>query len=418
MNLRPPPVDAPLCATSAATTVVPYTAPAALKRLYSVAAVRAAARRALPLPVFDFADGGAEDERTLRRNERAFDELALLPRPLNGAATRDLAITLFGKALSMPLAVGPTGLSGLFWPDGECSAARAAAAAGTFYVASHGSACTLEDIAATGAAPRWMQVFVYTDRGFTREFVERARAARYDALVLTVDNQILGNRERDIRNGFTIPPRFGVMSTLAAATKAAWLMRMRGHLSKLTFGNYVRPGETVAIGALASRMASLLDPGMDWADVDWLRKEWPGPFLLKGVLHPAEASEAVARGVDGIIVSNHGGRQLDGAAASLDALPAVVDAVGGRIPVLVDGGIRRGADVVKALALGAACCLIARPQLWGLAVAGEAGVRHVLELYRKEIDRVMALMGARAIGELGADCLSRVGAAIETRPSA
>ena len=170
----------------------------------------------------------------------------------------------------------------------------------------------------------------------------------------------------------------------------------------------MRPGETAAIGTLASRMAGLLDPGLSWADVDWLRSIWSGPLLLKGILHPGEAAEAVARGIDGIIVSNHGGRQLDGAAASLDALPAVVAAVAGRIPVLIDGGIRRGSDVVKALALGASCCLIGRPQLWGLAVAGEEGVRHVLELYRKEIDRVMALMGVRSLRDLGPDCLSFV----------
>ena len=389
-----------------ATTATSAAASQRLKRLYSVPAVREAARRVLPKPVFDFADGGAEDERTLRRNEQAFEDVALLPRPLNGAAVRDQSLTLFGGKLSMPLGVGPTGLAGLFWPDGECEAARASAAAGTFYCASHGSACTLEDIAATRASPRWMQVFVYTDRGFTREMVERAEAAGYDALVLTIDNQMLGNRERDIRNGFSIPPRFGVVGTIAAATKAAWLLRMRSRLSTLTFGNYVRVGETAAIGALASRMASLLDPGLSWDEVDWLRKVWRGPLLLKGVLHPDEGSRAIGHGVDGIIVSNHGGRQLDGAAASLDALPAIVEAVGGRIPVLVDGGIRRGSDVVKALALGATCCLIGRPQLWGLAVAGEAGVRHVLELYRKEIDRVMGLMGAQTLADLGPDCLA------------
>ncbi|WP_095088325.1 alpha-hydroxy acid oxidase [Mesorhizobium sophorae] len=385
-----------------------HASPAALKRLYSVAAVRAAARRTLPRPVFDFADGGAEDERTLRRNEQAFNEVALLPRPLNGAATRDLSLDLFGVKLAIPLGIAPTGLAGLFWPDGECAAARAAAAAGTFYCASHGSTCTLEDIAATGTGLRWMQVFVYTDRGFTREMVDRASASGYDALVLTIDNQMLGNRERDIRNGFAIPPRFGVAGTLAAATKAAWLLRMRTRLPKMTFGNYTRPGETATVGALAGRMASLLDPGLSWADVDWLRTVWPGALLLKGILHPVEATEAVAHGIDGVIVSNHGGRQLDGAAASLDALPAVVAAVDGRIPVLIDGGIRRGSDAVKALALGASCCLIGRPQLWGLAVAGEDGVRHVLELYRKEIDRVMALMGARTLRDLGPDCLSFV----------
>lgn len=385
----------------------PFAAPPGLKPLYSVAAVRERARKVLPKPVFDFADGGAEDERTLRRNEQAFDDFSLLPRPLEGAATRDLSLTLFGSGLSMPVGIGPTGLAGLFWPGGELAAMRAASAAGTFYCASHGSACTLEDIAATGSAPRWMQVFVYRDKAFTREMVERAKAAGFDALVLTVDNQLLGNRERDVRNGFAIPPRFGVAGTLAAATKAAWLLRMRTTLPNITFGNYVRPGQAADIGALAGRMASLLDPGLSWADVEELRTLWAGPFLLKGILHPAEAAEAVKRGVDGIIVSNHGGRQLDGAAASLDALPAVVDAVAGRVPVLVDGGIRRGADVVKALALGASCCLIGRPQLWGLAVGGEAGVRHVLELYRREIDRVMGLMGVTRLDGLGPQLLLR-----------
>lgn len=380
-----------------------------LKRLYSVAAVRGAARRVLPKPVFDFADGGAEDETTLRRNERAFDDVALLPRPLNGAAVRDQSLTLFGAKLSMPLGIGPTGLAGLFWPDGECAAAKAAAAAGVFYCASHGSVCTLEDIARTGAGPRWMQVFVYTDRGFTREMVERAEAAGYAALVLTIDNQVLGNRERDARNGFSIPPRFGVAGTIAAATKAAWLLRMRSRLPTLTFGNYVRAGETAAIGALASRMSSLLDPSLSWKEVEWLRRIWRGPMLLKGILHRDEANEAARQGLHGIIVSNHGGRQLDGAAASLDALPAIVEAVGGRMPVLVDGGIRRGSDVVKALALGATCCLIGRPQLWGLAVAGETGVRHVLELYRKEIDRVMGLMGVQSLAGLGPDCITIAG---------
>ena len=375
------------------------------RSLFSIAQTRAAARSVLPAPVFDFADGGAEDERTLRRNVEAFGDVDLLPRPLNGAATRDLSVDLFGRRLSMPLAIAPTGLAGLFWPDGERAAARAAAAAGIPYCASHASVCTLEDIAATGADPRWMQVFVYTDRGFTRAMVERAQAATYSALVLTIDNQMLGNRERDIRNGFAIPPRFGLAGTLAAATKTAWLMRMRTTLPRLTFGNYLGLGGTMDIGALASRMAGLLDPGLSWAEVDWLRGLWRGPLLLKGVLHPAEAAEAVARGVDGIIVSNHGGRQLDGASAAFDALPAVLDAVGGRIPVLMDGGVRRGGDVVKALASGAACCLVGRPQLWGLAIGGEAGVRHVLDIYRREIDRVMGLMGAARIADLGPHCL-------------
>jgi L-lactate dehydrogenase (cytochrome) len=370
------------------------------RRAYSIDAMRRMARAALPRPVFDFADGGAEDEQTLRRNESGFDDVQLLPQPLRGAAERDLSVTLFGKRLSLPVIIGPTGLAGLFWPDGERCAARAAAAAGTGYCLSHGSVCTLEQLAAVGAPPRWMQVFVYRDRGFTRELTERAAACGYDALVLTIDNQLLGNRERDIRNGFTIPPRFGPSEIMAMAFKPGWLWRMRSELKRITFGNYLKPGETVDIGTLAGRMASLLDPTMSWKDVEDVRKVWRGPLLLKGVLHPEEAKAAIERGIDGVIVSNHGGRQLDGAPASIDALPAVVDAVGGKIAVLMDGGVRRGADVVKALALGAAACLVGRPQLWGLALAGEAGVAYMLEIYRREIDRVLGLCGISRVADV------------------
>jgi L-lactate dehydrogenase (cytochrome)/(S)-mandelate dehydrogenase len=375
------------------------------RRAYSIEAMRALARARLPRPVFDFADGGAEDECTLRRNEAAFDEYALLPRPLDGAAARDLSITLFGQRLEMPVIIGPAGLAGLFWPDGECCAARAAMATGTAFCLSHGSVCTLEALAATGAAPRWMQVFIYRDRGFTRELAQRAAGAGYDALVLTTDNQLLGNRERDIRNGFSIPPRFGLSGLAGMALKAEWLWRMRRDLKRVTFGNYLRAGETADLKTLAGRMASLLDPSMNWRDVDDLRKLWQGPLILKGVLHPDEARMAVERGLDAIIVSNHGGRQLDGAAATIDALPGIVSAVGGRIPILIDGGIRRGADVVKALALGAAACLVGRPQLWGLAVAGEAGVAHMLSIYRSEIDRAMGLCGVTRIAGITKDLL-------------
>ena len=371
-------------------------------RAYNVAAMRSLARAALPRPVFDFADGGAEDECTLRRNEAAFDDVELLPHPLTGSPTRDLSITLFGQRLSLPVIIGPTGLAGLFWPDGERCAARAAAAAGTAYCLSHGSVCRLEDVA-PAEGPRWMQVFIYRDRGFTRELTERAAAAGYDALVLTTDNQILGNRERDVRNGFTIPPRFRAADLAGMALRVPWLWRMRGELKRITFGNYVRAGETTDIKTLAGRMSALLDPSMTWQDVDEVRRIWKKPLILKGVLDPAEARAALAHGIDAVLVSNHGGRQLDSAAASLDALPAIVAAVGDRIPVLLDGGVRRGGDVAKALALGATACLIGRPQLWGLSVAGEAGVAHVLEIYRRELDRVMGLCGVSRIADIGRD---------------
>jgi L-lactate dehydrogenase (cytochrome)/(S)-mandelate dehydrogenase len=380
----------------------------AAPRYPSIRLMRAAARARLPQAVFDFADGGAEDEVTLRRNEDAFARWSFVPRPLEGAGIRDQSVSLFGQTLALPVIIGPTGLAGLFWPGGELAAAQAAAAASTVYCLSHGSVCSIEALAAAHRGPRWMQVFIYRDRGFTRELAQRARATGYSALVLTIDNQLLGKRERDVANGFSIPPRFSGRQWLGMAPKWRWAWAMRRELPTLTFGNYVREGSTESLATLAARMGSLLDPSMHWDDVAQLRSEWPGPLLLKGVLHPAEARRAVDLGVDGLIVSNHGGRQLDGAVSSLEALPAVVDAAAGRIPVLVDGGIRRGSDVVKAIALGARAVLIARPQLWGLAVAGEAGVAHVLATYRSEVDRVMGLLGARTLDDLGRlDLLTR-----------
>jgi L-lactate dehydrogenase (cytochrome)/(S)-mandelate dehydrogenase len=379
--------------------------PAWQRRAYSIAALRLLARESLPRPVFDFADGGAEDEHTLERNETAYSEIELLPRPLSGSAERDLSLTLFGSRLSLPLIIGPAGLAGLFWPDGERALAGAAHKAGSALCLSHGSVATLEDVAATGVSPRWMQVFIYKDRGFTRELAGRAAKSNYDALVLTIDNQLLGNRERDIRNGFAIPPRLGLSGIAGMALKAEWLWRMRGEIKRITFGNYVRPGEASDIRTLAGRMASLLDPAMSWQDVDELRRGWAGPLILKGVLHPEEAKAALDHGIDGLIVSNHGGRQLDGAPATIDALPDIVAVVEGRIPILIDGGIRRGGDVVKALALGATACLVGRPQLWGLAVAGEAGVAHMLDIYRREIDRVMGLCGLSRLADITSDIL-------------
>lgn len=396
---------------------------ATLKQAHSVAALRALAQQALPRPLFDFIDGAAEDEWTLRANESAFDDWAVLPRPLQGAARRELSLTLFGQRLASPVLVGPTGLAGLFWPHGEVATARAAAERGTAYCLSHGSVCTLEALVqaltqshgAGQAARCWMQVFIYRDRAFTRELVDRAREAGYGALVVTVDNQLLGKRERDLVNGFSIPPRFGPRQWMAFAGKFPWWWRMRSELDRLTFGNYVRENSRESVAGLAGRMASMLDPAMNWDDIAAVRRHWDGPLLIKGLLHPEDARRAVQAGVDGVIVSNHGGRQLDGALPSLRALPDVVRAVDGRIPVLLDGGVRRGGDVFKALALGATAVLIGRPHLWGLAAAGQAGVAHVLKTLDDELDRVMGLAGVHAIAEIAHG--ARPGVVVRAAPS-
>ena len=370
------------------------------KNGYSVAALRRIAQKRLPRPIFDFIDGGAEDEDTLRQNESAFSDWELLPKPLNGAATRDLSTSLFGHSLSSPLLIGPTGLAGLFWPQGEVAAANAASHYGTVYCLSHGSVCTLEQLAKMHQGLKWMQVFIYKDRGFTRELATRAQKSGYDALVLTIDNQLIGKRERDIVNGFTIPPRLDLSQMLAFAKKPSWWWAMRHELANVTFGNYVQSNSPESVAALAARMGSLLDPSMSWEDVDMVRAHWKGRLILKGVLHPDEASQAVKHGVDAIIVSNHGGRQLNGAIASVRALPAVIQAVNGAIPVLLDGGIRRGSDIFKAVALGASAVLIGRPHLWGLSVAGKDGVQWVLEMLHGELDRTMGLAGASNIEEI------------------
>ena len=370
------------------------------KNGYSVAALRRIAQKRLPRPIFDFIDGGAEDEDTLRQNESAFSDWELLPKPLNGAAKRDLSTSLFGHTLSSPLLIGPTGLAGLFWPQGEVAAANAASDYGTVYCLSHGSVCTLEQLAKMHQGLKWMQVFIYKDRGFTRELATRAQETGYDALVLTIDNQLIGKRERDIVNGFTIPPRLDLPQMLAFAKKPSWWWAMRHELANVTFGNYVQSNSHESVSALAARMGSLLDPSMSWEDVDMVRAHWKGRLILKGVLHPDEAAQAVKHGVDAIIVSNHGGRQLNGAIASVRALPAVVQAVNGAIPVLLDGGIRRGSDIFKAVALGASAVLIGRPHLWGLSVAGKDGVQWVLEMLHGELDRTMGLAGASNIEEI------------------
>jgi L-lactate dehydrogenase (cytochrome)/(S)-mandelate dehydrogenase len=361
------------------------------RQAYNIDALRKLARRRLPRVVFDFVDGGAEDEIVLGRNEAAFDEVSLLPQPMRGTTRRDQGVELLGNKLGMPVLIGPTGMTGMLWPRGEIAAARAAAAAGTAYVMSHGATVTLEELAREAPGNLWMQIFPYKDRGQTQDFVDRAHAAGFQAMVLTIDNQVLGQRERDVRNGFTIPPQFEFHGLLDMAMHLRWLLRM-ARAPKLAMANYAREGDT-GVFSIGARVVGWMDASANWKEVEWLRSRWQGPLIVKGILHPDDGKRAASIGVDAVVVSNHGGRQLDVVPASVQALPGVVDAVSGRIPVLLDGGVRRGGDVIKALALGATACLIGRPHLWGAAVAGEQGVARALEIYRSEIDRVMALCG-------------------------
>ncbi len=373
----------------------------AVARAVTVEDLRRLARRRLPRAVFDFVEGGAGDEVTLERNRAAFRRVTFRPRVLVDVSKREQGTTVLGEPVATPVLVAPTGMAGLCWPRGEAVAARAAQDAGTIYTLSTHASCSIEAVAAHAPGPLWFQLYVWQNRELTRSFVERARAAGYRALVLTVDVPVVSRRERDLRNGFTIPPRVTVRNALDVLRRPGWMRRVLLG-PRLTLANLVgAPGapraDIVTLGGVAQRQ---VDASVSWADLAWFRSLWSGPLVLKGVLSAEDARRAVAHGVDGLIVSNHGGRQLDGTPAALEVLPEVVAAVGGRAEVLMDGGVRRGADVVKALALGARAVLVGRPYLYGLAAGGAAGVRRVLELLKGEIDHALALVGVPRVGEL------------------
>jgi L-lactate dehydrogenase (cytochrome) len=372
-----------------------------LDRALTIDDLRRLARRRLPRAVFDFVEGGAGDERTVTRNRAAFERLLFRPRVFVDVSKREQATVVLGERVSTPVLVSPTGMAGLCWPKGEVAAARAAQDAGTIYTLSTHSSCSIEEVAAGAPGPLWFQLYVWQNRDLTRSFVDRARAAGYRALVLTVDVPIISRRERDLRNGFTIPPRITVRNALDTLRRVGWMRRVLLG-PRLTLANLVgAPGapraDIVTLGGVAHRQ---VDPSVAWADLAWFRSLWQGPLVVKGVLTTADARRAADHGVDGLIVSNHGGRQLDGTPASVEALPEIANAVGDRIEVLLDGGVRRGADVVRALALGARAVMIGRPYLYGLAVGGTAGVRRALDILAGEVDHTLALVGVPRVGDL------------------
>jgi len=329
---------------------------------------------------YDYFASGAGDELTLGANRAAYDRLRLRYRVMAGVGERSLGVQLFGRDLSLPVLVAPMAFQGLAHPEAELATARATAEAGTVMVLSTLSTTAVEDVVAASTGPVWFQLYVYKDRAATAALVERAEAAGCEALVLTVDAPLLGRRERDVRNGFHLPAHLTARNLQAAG--------------------YQRLDPVDDGSGLAAYVASLLDPNLTWEDVAWLRSLTKLPVLVKGVVRGDDAGLAIDHGAAGVIVSNHGGRQLDTAVATIDALPEVARAVSGRGAVLVDGGIRRGTDVIKALALGADAVLLGRPVLWGLAVDGQAGVARVLQLLRDEFDQALALCGARSPREL------------------
>jgi L-lactate dehydrogenase (cytochrome) len=354
---------------------------------------RRLARRRLPRLAFDFIDGGADGEVTLRRNLAAFERLSLRPRHLVDVSSRSLETTVLGERVALPVLIAPTGMSRVAGHGGDVAGARAAAGAGAVFVVSTMSSDSIEDVRAAASGSLWFQLYLWAERAILERLLDRARAAGCRALVVTVDVPVIGNRRRDARNGFALPPRVRWRTAADLLRHPRWLAHAPSAVGASHFLDDagVRPSGTMEHARLVNRL--LANPGSSWRDLTWLRDRWDGPLLLKGTLTAEDARLAVECGVDGIVVSNHGGRQLDGAPASLDALVEVAEAVGDQVELLVDGGVRHGTDVIKARALGARAVLVGRPWLYGLAAAGEAGVAGVLEILRTEIDRALALLG-------------------------
>jgi L-lactate dehydrogenase (cytochrome) len=377
-----------------------------MKALPSIDDLRERARRNVPKMFFDYADAGSYNQETLRANRADFEKIKLRQRILRDVDQRSTATTILGEPVPMPLALGPIGLGGMMHGDGEIMACRAAQAAGIPYTLSTMSINSIEDVAAAVDKPFWFQLYVMRDRGFIRELIQRAAAAKCSALMLTVDLQVLGQRHVDVRNGLTVPPEIKLKNVLDIMTKPAWAWSILKGKSR-TFGNlsgHVK--DTTNINSLAAWTASQFDPTLNWKDVEWVKSLWPGKLILKGILDVDDAKIAVTTGADAISVSNHGGRQLDGAPSAISALPRVVDAVGSEIEVMFDSGVRTGSDMMRALALGARSCIVGRSYIYGLGAGGQAGVANAIEILRKEFDVTMALCGVKSIAEINREMLA------------
>jgi L-lactate dehydrogenase (cytochrome) len=362
--------------------------------------LRSLARRRIPPAVFDYVDGAAGEELTADRNQADLRQIALRPHALAGVASVDLSTAVLGHHLSVPLLGAPTGLTGLVHHAGEVAIAQAVHASGGLYVLSSAASRTLEEVAQASPGPRWFQLYIGRDRGVVVELLERARATGYTALVVTVDVAQAGPRERDRRNGFTVPPRVGMHTLADGVRRPRWtanFLRRPRILSEGLLSSVAAEGEA---GSLAELIGRQFDPRLCWDDIAWLRERWSGPLLLKGILRGEDARRASDLGASGVIVSNHGGRQLDRVPSSIRALPEVVDAVGAEIDVLMDGGIRRGADIVAALALGARACLVGRALVYGLAAGGEVGAQRAMTILVDEVRAAMTLLGCESIRAL------------------
>ena len=369
--------------------------------------LRRLAQRRVPRMFYDYADSGSWTESTYRANEDDFRRLKLRQRVAVNMDGRSTATTMIGQPVAMPVAIAPTGLTGMQHADGEILAARAAEKFGVPFTLSTMSICSIEDGAAATTKPFWFQLYVMRDRAFVERLIDRAKAAGCSALVLTLDLQILGQRHKDLKNGLSAPPKLTLPNLLDMMTKPRWCLGMLG-TPRRGFGNIIGHVEGVDdMGSLGQWTAQQFDPRLSWADVEWIKKRWGGPLILKGVMEPEDARLAAGSGADALVVSNHGGRQLDGAPSSIEALPAIAEAVGRDIEVWMDGGIRCGQDVLKARALGARGTMIGRAFLYGLGAMGEAGVTKALEILHRELDLTMAFCGHTAIDTVDARILVR-----------